>query len=54
MKHLITIAILVAAIAVASAGYATGFAVLVAAGIILEGVFWYRLFKKRNLSSRHS
>ncbi|MDQ2075202.1 hypothetical protein [Marinimicrobium sp. ABcell2] len=54
MKHLITIAILVAAIAVASAGHSFGFAVLVVIGILLEGVFWLRVFKKRNPSPTYS
>lgn len=46
MKHLITIVILVAAIAVAAAGYIAGFALLVVAGLLLEGVFWLRIFKR--------
>lgn len=46
MKHLITIAILVAAIAVASAGYIAGFALLVVVGLLLEGVFWLRIFRR--------
>lgn len=54
MKHLITIAILVAAVALALAGYIMGFAVLFIAGVLLEGVFWFRIFQKRKSSPLHS
>lgn len=50
MKHLMTVAILVAAITAMSAGYTTGFALLLIAGVFLEGVFWLRLFKKHKPS----
>lgn len=47
MKHLITLAFLIAAIVVAMAGYVSGFVILVVAGLLLEGIFWHRVFRKR-------
>lgn len=53
MKHLITVAFLVAAIALAMAGSATGFALFIVAGLFFESVFWYRIFRKRKARSAH-
>ena len=47
MKHLVTVAFLIAAVAFAIAGSASGFALFLLIGLLCEGVFWYRLFKKK-------
>lgn len=53
MQHLITLVCLVAAIVLyyASLYYDSGFrfaaAVFITAGMVFEGIFWMRLFRKR-------
>jgi Flp pilus assembly protein TadB len=45
--HLITIAFLLAAAVCYAAGFALGMLVLGVIGLVLEGVFWIRLFRRR-------
>jgi hypothetical protein len=47
MKHLVTVAFLIAAVVFAIAGSASGFALFLLIGLLCEGVFWYRLLKKK-------
>ncbi len=45
--HLITIAFLLAAGACYAAGFAGGMLALLAAGLVLECIFWMRLIRRR-------
>jgi hypothetical protein len=45
--HLITAALLIAAILCYVAGLNSGILVFVAAALVLESVFWFRLLKRR-------
>lgn len=54
MKHILTVAILVVAIGFASLGYTTGFVILFVAGLLLEGLFWHRVFNRQKPSPTHS
>ena len=47
MRHLITLACLVAAFAAYSIGWGRGITVFVVIGIIFEGIFWVRLLRKK-------
>lgn len=47
MRHMITIAILLVAMALYAAGFATGAAGLLIAAVFVELVFWYRIIRGR-------
>ena len=51
MKHLITIALLLAAIVFVAMGSASGFVIFLILGIVCEGAFWLRIFGKRKSST---
>ena len=50
--HLVTAALLIAAIGCYAAGIAAGLLVFAAAALVLESVFWFRLFKRRRGAER--
>lgn len=45
MRHLITPACLIAALAAYMQGSATGIGIFVAIGMLMEGIFWLRLLR---------
>jgi hypothetical protein len=47
MKHVLTFLCLLGAVGLYIAGSATGAAALLVAGLLLEGVFWVRVFRKQ-------
>lgn len=50
MKHVITFLCLAAALAAYIAGSMSGAAIFFGAGIIFEGMFWFRLFRRKRNS----
>ena len=52
-RHAVTIAVLVAALAFYGAGWSTGATALLAAGAVLELVFWSRLLHRKNATPRN-
>jgi len=51
MRHLITLACLVAAFAAYTIGWGQGGTSFVVIGIILESMFWFRLLRKKKQQS---
>lgn len=47
MKHLVTLACLLLALGFYAAGMATGVVVFAGVGVLAEGTFWYRLFRRK-------
>ena len=47
MKYVITLLTLVAAIAAYLIGSSTGLVALLVSGMLLEGVFWLRIFRRK-------
>lgn len=47
MKHLITLACLLAAAGFYAAGMSTGVAIFAGAGVLAESAFWLRLFRRK-------
>ena len=47
MKHVITFSCLIGAVAAYLAGSASGAVILFVVGVILESVFWLRLFRRK-------
>ena len=52
MKHIITVLSLIAAIASYIAGSAFGIVAFLISGLLLEGVFWARIFRRRDKGIR--
>jgi len=53
MKHLITVFCLLGAIALYIAGSAREAVVLIVVGLLLEGAFWIRLFRRDGFRERN-
>jgi hypothetical protein len=47
MKHLITPACLLVALGFYAAGMASGMVVFAGVGVLAEGTFWFRLFRRK-------
>ena len=46
MKHLVTLAFLLVAVGFYAAGVSTGVAIFAGAGVLAEGAFWFRHFRR--------
>ena len=51
MRHLITLTCLIAALAAYIIGWGQGVTGFVVIGIFFEGIFWFRLLRKKKLPS---
>ncbi len=47
MRYLVTFACLLAALGFYAAGMATGIVLFAGVGVLAEGTFWYRLFRRK-------
>ncbi len=52
MKHVLTVLCLVGALAAYAGGWGAGVGALILLGLLLEAVFWVRVWQARN-SSQH-